>query len=283
MGMKLDKKRLVWQRDRSASTFDQYATIPKQMAHRLIRDLNRQVPKARRILELGSGTGYLTGLLLKQYPKAEVVAIDWSENMVRLAAQTLPPSDRVLFLVGDVEKTDFGQYAPFDLIVSNGTLHWLESPRLSLRRWMELLKGGGWVYATMYGPETFQELRQLYQSVEKGMGISSHEHFLHLRSATGWEELFQEANGTDVTTREVWIRTEFPDCRAFLQSVKAMGDSYSASPHNLVLQRRLLLEVMRKYNLAYRARKGIYATYHLIELKAKKAERSPKHSLSSQI
>lgn len=281
--MKLDKKRLVWQRDRSASMFDQYATIPKQMAHRLIRDLKQQIPKARKILELGSGTGYLTGLLLEHYPQAEVVAIDWSEKMVQQASQTLPPNDRVLFLIGDLENMNFSQWAPYDLIVSNGVFHWLDTPERSLRKWLDLLVGGGWMYATMYGPETFQEWRQLYQLVEERMGYIPTQEGISLRSADGWEELFQKVKEIDVTTREIWIRQGFSDCRSFLQSVKAVGDSYSDNPYNLIVQRRILLEAMRRYNSAYRMREGVYATYHLIELKAMKRERRPKQFLSSQI
>lgn len=281
--MKVDTKKLVWQRERSAYTFDQYATIPKQMAHRLIQDLKKKIPNANRILELGSGTGYLTGLLLEYYPQAEVFAIDWSEKMIHKAYETLPPTDRVLFLIGDLENMDLSQWAPFDIIVSNSVFHWLNRPDHSLRSWMDLLVDGGWIYATMYGPETFQEFRQLYQMVEERMGLIPSQNMGCLRCADAWKRLFQEAQAVDIQIKEMWYRQSFTDCRSFLQSVKAVGDSYSQNPYNLILQRRILLEVMRRYDFAYRMREGVYATYHLIEIKAKKKERRSGQFLSTQI
>jgi tRNA (cmo5U34)-methyltransferase len=77
---------------------------------------------ARRILELGTGTGETTRRLLARHPEASVVGIDSSEPMLEAARAALPP-ERVELRAGRLE----GPLppGPFDLVASALAIHHL--------------------------------------------------------------------------------------------------------------------------------------------------------------
>jgi tRNA (cmo5U34)-methyltransferase len=78
---------------------------------------------ARRVLELGTGTGETARRVLDRHGEARLVGVDASPGMVEVARVSLP-SDRVEVLVGRLE--DPLPAGPFDLVVSALAVHHLE-------------------------------------------------------------------------------------------------------------------------------------------------------------
>lgn len=99
-----------------ASLYDDKHSFVFKYGEDLIALLN---PKAgERILDLGSGTGYLANEIASF--GAEVIGIDKSIDMVAQAHATYPNVDfRVM------SATDFSFDKSFDAIFSNATLHWI--------------------------------------------------------------------------------------------------------------------------------------------------------------
>src|SRR5690242_17933695 len=78
---------------------------------------------ARRILELGTGTGETARRILALHPAASLVGIDASERMLAHARAALPRADlRVGRLEGALPP------GPFDLVVSALAVHHLDAP-----------------------------------------------------------------------------------------------------------------------------------------------------------
>lgn len=266
----MHKEQVVKRFNRSAETYDQYAVVQKKMAHRILLTLQTLDLKVKNILELGCGTGYLTRLLLDHYPRAEVTAVDLAEKMIETARQKTEPSARVRFFVGDAENLDQNLLGTFDLIVSNAMIQWLVSPRETLSGWASFLKPNGWLVASTFGPDTFQELRALFQRVEEEMGIEPKQHLISMRTPDEWRRLFQEADFHDVRYLECRHRAEYRDCRDFLQSIKGTGASYNEAKLNMVTSGRVLLRVMDEYNRTYPSENGVSATYHLVQIRGRK-------------
>jgi tRNA (cmo5U34)-methyltransferase len=78
---------------------------------------------AKSVLELGIGTGETARRVLDRHPDAQLIGIDASPGMVRVARDALP-SDRVKLLVGRLE--DPLPEGHFDLVVSALAVHHLE-------------------------------------------------------------------------------------------------------------------------------------------------------------
>jgi len=78
---------------------------------------------AKSVLELGTGTGETARRVLDRHPDAQLVGIDASPGMIKVARASLP-ADRVKLLVGRLE--DPLPEGSFDLVVSALAVHHLE-------------------------------------------------------------------------------------------------------------------------------------------------------------
>ena len=107
---------------------------------------------ARRILELGTGTGETARRLLVRHPGATLVGVDESNEMLSVARARLP-ADRVSLIVSRLE--DPLPDGPFDLIASALAVHHLapaEKRRLFGRIREALAPGGRFVLADVIVP-----------------------------------------------------------------------------------------------------------------------------------
>jgi ubiquinone/menaquinone biosynthesis C-methylase UbiE len=103
-----------------------------------------------RLLDLGTGPGYLPVEIAGKAVHVEVVGVDLSRPLITMARQKALEaglSDRVHFEVGNVTKLRFGE-GSFDMVVSTGVLHMLSHPAKMLIECRRVLKPGGeaWVY-----------------------------------------------------------------------------------------------------------------------------------------
>jgi tRNA (cmo5U34)-methyltransferase len=104
-----------------------------------LAEATRDVP-ARRILDLGSGTGVTAARVLRVHPEAELVGLDASDDMLVHARRLVPGAT---FQVGELE----GPLppGPFDLVVSAFAVHHLPGRQKAelFERVAGALAGGG--------------------------------------------------------------------------------------------------------------------------------------------
>src|SRR4029450_6705259 len=119
---------------------DQYArfTAERQRPFFDLLALVRAVP-AMRVVDLGCGTGELTGALHRQLTACETVGLDSSGAMIERTAAHAAPGLR--FEQGDIAA--FSAARAFDLVFSNAALHWLHDHPALLARLTAALRPGG--------------------------------------------------------------------------------------------------------------------------------------------
>jgi trans-aconitate 2-methyltransferase len=107
---------------------------------RPVRDLVAAIPtlEASRILDLGCGPGNSTEVLLARYPDAVITGIDSAEDMLRAARQRLPS---VTFELADI--ATWQATGPWDVIIANAVLHWLNAHEVLLPRLVGALSPRG--------------------------------------------------------------------------------------------------------------------------------------------
>jgi len=105
-----------------------------------------EIKPGERILDLGCGTGHLTGEI--QQLGGEVVGIDSSAEMVAQAKAIYPGID---FRVAS--GADFQFDKPFDAVFSNATLHWIHEADEVIKCVYNCLKPGGRFVAEMGGKD----------------------------------------------------------------------------------------------------------------------------------
>ena len=110
---------------------DEYETlmeklVPDYRKHQSI--INEILPATNdaeiRVLDLGCGNGILSGLVLNRYPKAELVGIDVTPNMLKAYDRKLEQfKERYELILGDYRFKSIG--SNYDIILSGLTLHHL--------------------------------------------------------------------------------------------------------------------------------------------------------------
>jgi trans-aconitate 2-methyltransferase len=104
------------------------------------RDLLARVPlsEPRRVIDLGCGPGNSTDLLIERYPRAEVIGLDSSPDMLRQARERLP--ERIF------AQADLATWSPqerTDLLFANAVFQWVPDHPAVLQRLLEALPEGG--------------------------------------------------------------------------------------------------------------------------------------------
>ena len=124
-------------------------------------DLLGRVPldQARRVVDLGCGTGNVTAILRQRFPDADVLGVDGSEDMLAKARAGVPDAR--------FETADFATWTPAtppDLIYSNAALHWANGHEALFPRLVSLLAPGG-VLAVQMPAMHNEPLRALQNTV----------------------------------------------------------------------------------------------------------------------
>jgi len=99
------------------------------------------------ILDLGSGTGYLSIEIARRSPNLQVYGIDLSRQMVKIARRHAKGVDNARFVFGNVANLPFKDNS-IDLVVSTGASHHWRTPRMAFDECYRVLKTGreAWIY-----------------------------------------------------------------------------------------------------------------------------------------
>lgn len=122
-----------------------YLTFGDQRArpfHDLLARVRTHDPAV--VVDLGCGPGNLTTLLARRWPRARLVALDSSPEMVQAAHERGVPAQ-----LCDVRS--FALPPGTGLVVCNAVLQWLPGHAELLRRWLRELAPGGWLAVQVPG------------------------------------------------------------------------------------------------------------------------------------
>lgn len=103
---------------------------------------------ARRVLDLGCGTGQLTARIAGALHPHRITGCDFSLGMLRHAATR---SRRVRWVRGDAARLPFHD-AAFDTIVSTEAFHWFPDQAAALRECFRVLNPGGRLLMALVNP-----------------------------------------------------------------------------------------------------------------------------------
>ncbi|MEW6388823.1 MAG: methyltransferase domain-containing protein [Thermodesulfobacteriota bacterium] len=245
---------------RRAASYDRQAAVQRFMGEELLALSEAALIRARRILEIGCGTGFLTQKLRQANPGAWLVAVDLDAALINRARARLGFDSRVAYVVADGEAWGQGE---FDLIVSNSTFQWFTNPPETLKSYFHRLSPGGVLAFAALGPDTFKELgTSLTEATYRVYSANSRKiaaaDFLGQKD---WAALLDQAGFSDLQVSRQVLTLNFPTVIEFLQAIQATG---ATNPHPQISSPRLLKTLIATYQNTFGQNGYIPATYEII-------------------
>lgn len=149
--------------DRAAATYRSASRIESEVGMRMLERLDYVRLTPARILDAGSGPAPQAAALCRRYPRARMVALDFSLPMLaraRAAAGWLArlKGARPLALCASMERLPLAS-GSVQLVWSNMALHWAADARAALAEFQRVLTPDGLLMFSTLGPDTLKELR----------------------------------------------------------------------------------------------------------------------------
>lgn len=150
---------------RAAQNYHQEARIQRKVAEGLLSSLlpwKSMLPDGP-ILEIGCGTGFLTGLLLEHFPEKEFVITDASPAMLRFCKQQLEGRNllngQVHFEVLDANEFSVSE-EKYGMVISNFAPQWFKDTALVLENLSQSILPGGLLLCSFPGNHSFEQWYQ---------------------------------------------------------------------------------------------------------------------------
>jgi len=160
----IDRRQVRRSFTRAAASYDTADVLQTEVRNRLLDRLQWVRLEPRRILDLGTGTGKALPALARRFPAAEVLGVDLTPAMLRVAASRADPA--ALLVCADAARLPFADQS-IDLVYSSLALHWSPALDTVLAEVRRVLRHPGLFTFTIPGPASYQELRAAWQSVDQ--------------------------------------------------------------------------------------------------------------------
>ena len=172
MSIPFDHRQIRRAFSRSASSYDAAAALQHEVEKRLLESLDylgERTPQV--VLDVGSGPAHAAAAMRKRWPRAQVVALDLALPMLREArkhAGWWKPFARVCADARALPLAD----GSVDVLFSNLCLQWVEDLPAAFAGFRRVLKPGGLLLCSTFGPETLIELRDAFAQADAAPHVS---------------------------------------------------------------------------------------------------------------
>ncbi len=239
---------------RAALTYDDAAVLQRRIGTELLDYVSPLIKEVSSplILDLGAGTGFFTCALAELAPNARVVAVDLAESMAKRASLRHQGG----CVVGDAEALPIAS-GVVDLIFSNMCIQWCRDPVRLCKELGRVLKPGGKMIFSTFGPKTLKELRDAW-SVSDGF-----DHVIDFLSEERLMAVFEQAGFVWESRMARVDRCIYPDVFALMRELKDLGARNASLSRSRSMTGKGRIEAMIK---AYsgEVEGGIAASYEIL-------------------
>ncbi len=253
----LDARRVGASFDAAAGDYDAVAVLQAEVRERLLDRLELFRIQPRRILDAGCGTGRGAGALLRKYRGAELVALDLAPGMLRAARRQRPWLRRLDAVCADAAALPLAD-ASVDLVFSNLMLQWCNEPDRVFAEFRRVLRPGGLVLFTSFGPDTLKELRAAWGRADGHTHVSR---FIDMHDLG--DALLRAGLGEPVMDMEHLTLT-YADVRSLMGDLKTMGARNATAGRSRGLTGRRRLAAVEAHYEALRHEGRLPATWEVV-------------------
>jgi malonyl-CoA O-methyltransferase len=212
----IDRHAVAQAFDRASTRYDAFAALQERVRNELLERLDELEIEPRAVLDLGAGTGHGTRALKGRHPKAVVVAADIAPGMLEQARQQSRWLRRFERVRADAYALPFADGA-FDLVFSNLMIQWCDDLDSVFTEIARVLKPGGLLLFSTFGPGTLTELREAWSASD------SSNHVNHFFDPHALGSALMQAQLSEPVLDVDRIVAKYPDVMALMRELKAIG------------------------------------------------------------
>lgn len=202
---------------RAAHSYDAAAALQREVEKRLLESLDYLEDRQPQVvLDVGSGTGHASAAMKKRWPKAQVIALDLAEPMLREAKRQAgwwKPFSRVCADAQALPLLD----QSVDVIYSNLCLQWVDDLPAVFAGFRRALMPGGLLLCSTFGPDTLVELREAFAQADAVPHVSRFAPIAQFGDA-----LMMSGFRDPVLDRDLFTLT-YDDLTALMRELQAIG------------------------------------------------------------
>ncbi len=245
---------------KSVKNYHQKAEIQRKVAEGLTSSIKpwKEIIPPGPVLEVGCGTGFLSELMLQEFPNREFTFTDISSEMVAFTKERLGNADRVSFDVLNVDEIENPE-PTYSLIISNFAAQWFDDTAIGLEKLTKMLNPGGLLLTAFPGNHSFMEWYEC--CLELGLPYT-------VNPLPDVEEVVIKLslNPVQVDYYENDLFQDFSSSMEFLKHIKEIGAGVSTTGKQLsAKQLKLLTSFWDK-----KTSNQIKAKWHVVYLAVKK-------------
>lgn len=223
---------------RAAPEYAAAARLQHEIESRLLESLDyladpalaRPAPDV--VLDLGCGPGRAAAAMQRRWPKAQVLALDLALPMLRQVRRHAGPwrpfVRRPAPVCADLRALPLRE-ASVDVLFSNLCLQWIEDLPAAFAELRRVLRPGGLLLVSTFGPDTLHELRMAFASADAVPHVSP------FASIAQFGDALVQAGFRDPVLDRDLLRTHYPDLPALMRELRAIGatNALAARRHTL--------------------------------------------------
>lgn len=207
--------------DHRAADYAAHAVVQAEAAARLLERLDGLSFQPQRVLEIGCADGRQCAALHRRWPKARIIGLDASAGMLKQARQRRRWWRRDFELLrADGSRLPLAD-GSIDLVYANLSLGWLGDVHAALLDWRRVLRSGGLLLASVYGPDTLRDWR---------MRIGLHSTMMSLPDVQAFGSALVRAGFSEPVLDTDWLTTVHANPSALLAELRGGALLPAAAP-----------------------------------------------------
>jgi malonyl-CoA O-methyltransferase len=254
---KISKRKIRRAFDRAADSYDAAAVLQKEVCSRLLEKLEYIKLSPQLILDAGVGTGEAVAPLMKRYKKSRLVVLDLSERMLAKATSHGSLLRKPELVCADIEHLPFSEDS-FELIFSSLTLQWCSDLQATMADMLRVLKPGGLLMFSTFGPDTLKELRACWSQIDDAV---------HVNEFTDMHDVgdgLLQAGFADPVMEAETITVNYETIDRLMADLRAIGANATAEGGRAGLTAPSVLTKLRQAYESYRVDELLPASYEVV-------------------
>lgn len=245
--MKISVKRFF---NNASESYQSSAEIQRIIASYLAKSVDTS-RKYNNVLEIGTGTGFLTENLKNDLNSNLYINLDMAFDLLQSVHNGSIHHPNMTYINADAEFIPF-KHKQVDMLLSSSTFQWLEQPESSIPEILKLLNKNAPFHFSIFGEGTFFEMKEISKITNFGS-------VMPLKNTYFYKKIFEQLNEFDFNIETKNYIVHYESVIQFLKHHKKTGARYTTA--NKPKGKKSFSAFCQLYKDIFGSEKGIPVTY----------------------